>query len=189
MIEDTVRYLNSRGRFVVYDAEHSFDGYKDEPEYALATLQAAERGGADVVVLCDTNGGSIPQEIADITRAVRAGLKGTIGIHTHDDIGLGVANAMAALEAGATHVQGTINGIGERTGNCNLTSVIPILEFKVKRDSIPQESLATLKEMSQFVDEMANMRPNPRLPWVGEAAFSHKGGQHVNAVQKLQRSY
>ena len=189
MIEDTVRYLKSRGRFVVYDAEHSFDGYKDEPEYALATWQAAERGGADVVVLCDTNGGSIPQEIAAITRAVRGGLKGTIGIHTHDDIGLGVANAMAALEAGATHVQGTMNGIGERTGNCNLTSVIPILEFKFKRDSIPQESLATLKDMSLFIDEMANMRPNPRLPWVGEAAFSHKGGQHVNAVQKLQRSY
>ena len=189
MIEDTVRYLKSRGRFVVYDAEHSFDGYKDEPEYALATWQAAERGGADVIVLCDTNGGSIPQEIAAITRAVRGGLKGTIGIHTHDDIGLGVANAMAALEAGATHVQGTINGIGERTGNCNLTSVIPLLAFKYKLDSIPQESLATLKDMSLFIDEMANMRPNPRLPWVGEAAFSHKGGQHVNAVQKLQRSY
>ena len=109
-----------------------------------------------------------------------------IGIHTHDDIGLGVANALAALEAGATHVQGTINGIGERTGNCNLTSVIPNLAFKFKRDSIPQESLATLKEMSQFVDEIANMRPNPRLPWVGAAAFSHKGGTHVNAVQKLR---
>src|SRR4029077_7771298 len=105
MIEDTVRYLKSRGRFVVYDAEHTFDGYKDEPEYALATLLAAEKGGADVVVMCDTNGGSIPQEIADITRAVRASLKGTIGIHTHDDIGLGVANALAALDVGATHVQ------------------------------------------------------------------------------------
>ena len=189
MIEDTVRHLKRHGRFVVYDAEHSFDGFKDEPEYALATLEAAERGGADVIVLCDTNGGSIPNEVAEITRTFRERLKTTIGIHTHDDIGLGVANALAALEAGATHVQGTINGIGERTGNCNLTSVIPNLAFKYKRESIPQENLATLKEMSQFVDEMANMRPNPRLPWVGAAAFSHKGGQHVNAVQKLQRSY
>jgi 2-isopropylmalate synthase len=189
MIEDTVKFLKHHGRFVVYDAEHSFDGYKDEPEYALATLAAAERGGADVVVLCDTNGGSIPGEIAEITRTVRARLKGTIGIHTHDDIGLGVANALAALEAGATHVQGTINGIGERTGNCNLTSVIPNLAFKFKKTSVPGESLVMLKEMSQFVDEIANMRPNPRLPWVGAAAFSHKGGQHVNAVQKLLRSY
>ena len=189
MIEDTVRHLKRHGRFVVYDAEHSFDGFKDEPEYALATLEAAERGGADVIVLCDTNGGSIPSEVADITRTLKARLKTAIGIHTHDDIGLGVANALAALEAGANHVQGTINGIGERTGNCNLTSVIPNLAFKFKRDSIPQDRLATLKEMSLFVDEMANMRPNPRLPWVGDAAFSHKGGQHVNAVQKLQRSY
>ncbi len=131
------KFLKQHGRFVVYDAEHSFDGYKDEPEYALATLEAAERGGADVVVLCDTNGGSIPAEIADITRTVRARLKVQIGIHTHDDIGLGVANALAALEAGATHVQGTINGIGERTGNCNLTSVVPNLAFKFKRASVP----------------------------------------------------
>src|ERR1051325_1133545 len=189
MIEDTIRHLKKHGRFVVYDAEHSFDGYKDEPEYALATLEAAERGGADVIVLCDTNGGSIPGEVAQITRAVTGKLKTTIGIHTHDDIGLGVANALAALEAGAMHVQGTINGIGERTGNCNLTSVIPNLAFKFKRDSIPQESLATLKDVSLFVDEMANMRPNPRLPWVGDAAFSQKGGQHGNAVQKLQRSH
>src|SRR5215475_4785098 len=189
MIEDTVRYLKSRGRFVVYDAEHSFDGFKDEPEYALATLQAAERGGANVVVLCDTNGGSIPDEVAAITRTIRAKLSVEIGIHTHDDIGLGVANALAALQAGATHVQGTINGIGERTGNCNLTSVIPNLAFKYRMESVPPDSLVTLKELSQFVDEIANMNPNPRLPWVGAAAFSHKGGQHVNAVQKLVRSY
>src|SRR5215472_16856777 len=175
MIEDTIRYLKGHGRFVVYDAEHAFDGYKEEPEYALAALAAAERGGADVVVLCDTNGGSVPAEVAEITRKVRSHLKTAIGIHTHDDIGLSVANALASLEAGANHVQGTINGIGERTGNCNLTSVIPNLAFKFKRESIPQENLATLKEMSQFVDEIANMRPNPRLPWVGAAAFSHKG--------------
>ena len=112
-----------------------------------------------------------------------------LGIHTHDDSGLGVANAIAAIEAGATHVQGTINGYGERTGNCNLTSVMPILAFKLQRPSVPRESLAQLKELSQFVDETANIRPNPRLPWVGAAAFSHKGGTHVNAVQKVIRSY
>jgi len=119
----------------------------------------------------------------------RVQLRGKLGIHTHDDIGLGVANALASLEAGATHIQGTLNGYGERTGNCNLTSVIPTLAFKLNKPSVPAESLATLTELSQFVDEIANTRPNPRLPWVGAAAFSHKGGTHVNAVQKLLRSY
>src|SRR5712671_4337674 len=189
MIGDTVRYLKDHGKFVIYDAEHSFDGFSEEPDYAYATWQAAERAGADVVVLCDTNGGRLPDEIARITSLARGRLGARIGIHTHDDIGLGVANALAALEAGATHVQGTINGIGERTGNCNLTSVIPNLAFKFNKASVPAESLVMLKEISQFVDEIANMRPNPRLPWVGAAAFSHKGGQHVNAVQKLLRSY
>jgi 2-isopropylmalate synthase len=189
MIADTIAFLKAQGRFVVYDAEHAFDGYKEDTEYALATLVAAERAGADVVVLCDTNGGSIPGEVVEITKQVGGRVSTRIGIHTHDDIGLGVANALAALDAGATHVQGTINGIGERTGNCNLTSVIPTLAFKIKKPSVPAESLVMLKEMSQFVDEIANMRPNPRLPWVGAAAFSHKGGQHVNAVQKLVRSY
>ncbi len=189
MIADTVRVLKASGRFVVYDAEHAFDGCKDDREYAVATWQAAEVAGADVVTLCDTNGGSLPGEIADITRLARAKLSGPLGIHTHDDIGLGVANALAAVEAGATHVQGTLNGYGERTGNCNLTSVIPNLAFKMKRRSVPADSLATLTELSQFVDEIANLQPNARLPWVGAAAFSHKGGTHVNAVQKVLRSY
>jgi 2-isopropylmalate synthase len=189
MIEDTVRHLKAHGKFVVYDAEHAFDGCKDDREYAFATWQAAERGGADVVTLCDTNGGSLPREIAEITRYASGGLGGRVGIHTHDDIGLGVANALAALDAGATHVQGTLNGYGERTGNCSLTSVIPILEFKYRKRSVPAESLATLKKLSQFIDETANIRPNPRLPWVGAAAFSHKGGTHVNAVQKALTSY
>jgi 2-isopropylmalate synthase len=189
MIEDTVRYLKQHGRFVVYDAEHAFDGCKDDREYAFATWLAAERGGADVITLCDTNGGSLPREIAEMTRYASDGLGTRLGIHTHDDIGLGVANALAALDAGASHVQGTLNGYGERTGNCSLTSVMPILEFKCRRPSVPRESLAKLKELSQFVDETANIRPNPRLPWVGGAAFSHKGGTHVNAVQKVIRSY
>jgi 2-isopropylmalate synthase len=189
MIADTVRFLKARGRFVVYDAEHCFDGFKQDTPYALATLLAAESAGADIVTLCDTNGGSLPAEIAAITRVARQGLRARIGIHTHDDIGLGVANALAAIEAGATHVQGTINGYGERTGNCNITSVIPILHFKLGKLGIRPESLKQLTELSQFVDETANVRPNPRLPWVGAAAFSHKGGTHVNAVQKVLSSY
>ena len=189
MIEDTVRHLKAHGKFVVYDAEHAFDGCKDDRAYALATWQAAERGGADLVALCDTNGGSLPGEIHEMTGYARDGLRVRLGIHTHDDIGLGVANALASIDAGATHVQGTLNGYGERTGNCNLTSVMPILHFKYGRRSIPPESLPQLKQLSQFLDETANVRPNPRLPWVGAAAFSHKGGTHVNAVQKVIRSY
>jgi 2-isopropylmalate synthase len=189
MIGDTVRYLKDHGKFVIYDAEHSFDGFSDEPDYALATWQAAEKAGADFVVLCDTNGGRLPNEIARITSLARGRLNTRIGIHTHDDIGLGVANALAGLEAGAVQVQGTINGYGERTGNCNLTSVIPNVALKLKKSCVPPASLAKLKELSQFVDEIANVRHNPRLPWVGSAAFSHKGGQHVNAVQKIARSY
>ena len=189
MIADTVRFLKQHGRFVVYDAEHAFDGFKADADYAAATLRAAEDAGADIVTLCDTNGGSLPGEIAAITRAARGNLRVRLGIHTHDDIGLGVANALAAIEAGASHVQGTINGFGERTGNCNITTVMPILHFKLKKTSVPAESLALLTELSQFVDETANLRPNPRLPWVGAAAFSHKGGTHVNAVQKVLSSY
>ena len=189
MIGDTVRFLKDHGKFVIYDAEHCFDGYKLDPEYALATWQAAEKAGADFVVLCDTNGGCLPTEIAAITKVALGQLNCKVGIHTHDDIGLGVANALAALETGAVHVQGTVNGYGERTGNCNLVSVIPCVALKMKMTCVPTASLRKLKELSQFVDEMANMRHNPRLPWVGSAAFAHKGGTHVNAVQKLTSSY
>jgi 2-isopropylmalate synthase len=189
MIGDTVKFLKDHGKFVIYDAEHGFDGYKLDPEYALATWQAAEKAGADFVVLCDTNGGCLPQEIAVITKVALGKLNCKVGIHTHDDIGLGVANALAALEAGAVHVQGTINGYGERTGNCNLTSVIPCVALKMKKTCVPTNSLAKLKELSAFVDEVANLRHNPRLPWVGSSAFAHKGGAHVNAVQKLASSY
>lgn len=189
MIGDTVRFLRSHGRQVVYDAEHAFDGYKDDPAYALATWQAAEDAGADIVVLCDTNGGTLPSEVARIVQEARGKLRGRIGIHTHDDAGLGVANALAAIEAGAVQVQGTVNGYGERTGNCNLTSVIPNLALKMKRPCVPEGALAHLKELSEFVDEIANLRHNPRQPWVGAAAFAHKGGTHVNAVQKVIHSY
>lgn len=189
MIGDTVKFLKDHGKFVIYDAEHGFDGYKLNPEYALATWQAAEKAGADFVVLCDTNGGCLPSEIAAITKVAVGKLNCRVGIHTHDDIGLGVANALASLDAGAVHVQGTINGYGERTGNCNLTSVIPCVALKQKKSCVPAKSLAKLKELSLFVDEVANLRHNPRLPWVGSSAFAHKGGAHVNAVQKLASSY
>jgi 2-isopropylmalate synthase len=189
MIGDTIRFLKDQGRTVIYDAEHSFDGYKDAPEYALATWQAAEKAGASCVVLCDTNGGCLPSEIARITAVARAKLSVRVGIHTHNDCGVGVANALAGLEAGATHVQGTINGYGERTGNCNLTSVIPLVHFKMKKQGVPPDSLPKLKELSEFVDEIANVRHDPRQPWVGETAFAHKGGMHVHAIDRVARSY
>ncbi|MSU40487.1 MAG: citramalate synthase [Pedosphaera sp.] len=189
MIGDTVRFLKDHGKFVIYDAEHCFDGHKLDPDYAVATWQAAEQAGADLVVLCDTNGGCLPSEVAAITRIARSKLKSKIGIHTHDDIGLGVANALAALESGASHVQGTVNGYGERTGNCNLTSLIPCLALKLKRRCLPATAVRQMKDLSQFVDEVANIRHNPRQPWVGSAAFAHKGGTHVNAVQKIAASY
>src|SRR5436190_486992 len=189
MIADTVRFLKSHGRFVIYDAEHAFDGCKDDQDYAVATWKAAEEAGADIVALCDTNGGCLVSDITRITQLARARLQGKIGIHTHDDIGLRVANALAGLDAGATHVQGTINGYGERTGNCNLTSVIPNVVLKMKKQALPDGAIANLKDLSQFVDEIANIRHNPRQPWVGAAAFAHKGGTHVNAVQKVVHSY
>lgn len=189
MIADTVKFLKDHGKFVIYDAEHAFDGYKLDAEYALDTWRAAEKAGADFVVLCDTNGGCLPSEIAAITKTAVAKLNCKVGIHTHDDSGVAVANALAALDAGACHVQGTVNGYGERTGNCNLISVIPLVHFKMKKSCVPAKSLAKLKELSLFVDEVANIRHNPRLPWVGSSAFAHKGGTHVNAVQKLAASY
>jgi 2-isopropylmalate synthase len=189
MIGDTIRFLKDHGKTVIYDAEHSFDGFKDEPEYALATWQAAEKAGADCVVLCDTNGGSLPGEIARITAHAKSRLTCAVGIHTHDDCGVGVANALAGIEAGATQVQGTVNGYGERTGNCNLISVIPLVQFKLNKRGVPPKSLPKLKELSEFVDEIANMRHNPRQPWVGQTAFAHKGGMHVHAIDRVSRSY
>lgn len=189
MIRDTVRYLKENGKIVIYDAEHAFDGFKDNPEYALQTWMAADEGGADMVVLCDTNGGSLSTEVSKIVQTAKAKLKCRVGIHTHNDAGLGVANALAAIEVGACQVQGTINGYGERTGNCNLTTVIPLLQIKMKRRCIPEESMGKLRELSDFVDEIANLRHDSRQPWVGSAAFAHKGGMHVNAVQKITHSF
>ena len=189
MIADTIRYLKDHGKRVIYDAEHAFDGYKDESEYALATWQAAEKAGAECVVLCDTNGGCLPQEISNIVAAARKRLTTRLGIHTHNDAGVGVANALAGLQAGATQVQGTINGYGERTGNCNLITVIPLLQLKLGQKVLPEKAFSKLKELSEFVDEIANVRHDPRQPWVGQTAFAHKGGMHVHAIDRVARSY
>ena len=189
MIADTIRFLKKKGKKVIYDAEHALDGYKDDPEYAMATWLAAEEAGADFVVLCDTNGGSLPSEVAEITAAAREKLSCNVGIHTHNDIGLGVANALVAVDAGATQVQGTINGYGERTGNCNLISVIPNISLKMGKRSIPAAQIRKLRDLSRFVDEVANLMPDRRQPWVGATAFAHKGGMHVNAVQKVAQSF
>jgi len=188
MIHDTVAYLANHGREVIYDAEHFFDGYKDSPEHALSTLEAAAAGGAACLVLCDTNGGSLPSEILQICLAVKARLPDVaFGIHTHNDCELAVANALAAIQAGASQVQGTINGYGERTGNCNLTSVIPLLQLKLGLNAVPH--LEKLRDLSYFVDEVSNNPHFARAAFVGSTAFAHKGGMHVNAVQKLARSY
>ena len=188
MIRDTVAHLVKHGREVMYDAEHFFDGYKDSPEHALSTLEAAAEGGAACLVLCDTNGGTLPDEIVQICAAVRERLPDVpFGIHTHNDCELAVANAIAAVKAGATQVQGTINGYGERTGNCNLTSVIPILQLKLGMPVVSR--LEKLRDLSYFVDDVSNNPHFARAAFVGRTAFAHKGGMHVNAVQKLARSY
>ncbi|MEM9017611.1 MAG: citramalate synthase, partial [Verrucomicrobiota bacterium] len=187
MIRDTTRYLKENGREVIYDAEHFFDGYKDSPEHALATLAAAKEGGADWVVLCDTNGGTMPDEVAEITEIVMKAVGIPVGIHTHDDTGVGVANALASIRAGATQVQGTINGYGERVGNCNLTTVIPNLQLKMDRPVVAE--IDQLTSLAHFVDDLANCAHNIRAPYVGATAFAHKGGMHVNAVQKVAHSF
>ena len=187
MIRDTVAHLKKHGREVLYDAEHFFDAYKEAPEYALATIKAASDAGADLVVLCETNGGNLPGFIADVTRKAIAHLGKPVGIHTHNDCGLGVANALAAVEAGAVQVQGTINGYGERVGNCNLITAIANLQLKLGINVVPD--LTRLRELATFVAELANVAPDIRAAFVGDAAFTHKGGLHVHAVQKLARTY
>ena len=189
MIRDTLAFLKSHRKEMIYDAEHFFDGFKDDPQYALQTLKAAVEGGADMVVLCDTNGGSLPGEVSRIVSEVRRKLRSPIGIHTHNDCGLGVANALAAVEAGAVQVQGTINGYGERTGNCNLTTVIANLQLKLGYSCVPRASLKRLKELSMFVDDLANVHHDIRQPFVGAASFAHKGGIHLHAVERVARSY
>jgi 2-isopropylmalate synthase len=184
MIADSVRFLKSQGREVIYDAEHFFDGYRADPEYAMATLRAAQEGGADLLVLCDTNGGRLPSEVGEIVGRVATELRTPIGIHTHNDCEMGVANTIAAVQAGAVHVQGTMNGLGERTGNANLCSIIPVLMLKLGIPCIGEEELTKLTEASAFIDEIANLAPDEHRPFVGRSAFAHKAGMHVDAIAK-----
>jgi 2-isopropylmalate synthase len=189
MIEDSVRFVRSRGVEIVYDAEHFFDGWKANPDYALATLRAAERAGASVVVLCDTNGGCLPHEVRAGIEAARRAVEGPLGIHTHNDGELGVANTLVAVDAGCVHVQGTINGIGERCGNANLVSIIPNLQLKMGYRCVPDGQIARLGEVSRYVAELANLAPNEYQPFVGLNAFAHKGGVHVSAVMAHPPTY
>lgn len=190
LIEESVAYLKAQGRRVILDAEHFFDGYKEDGEYALAALECAWKAGAEALVLCDTNGGSLPWEIAEATELSRKRLpEAQFGIHAHNDSGCGTANTIAAVHAGAMHVQGTINGYGERTGNANLCTVIPDLQLKMGCEVVSPEQLATLTRLSHFVAELANMIPRDFDPFVGRDAFTHKGGMHADAVKKLKVSY
>ncbi|OAT82404.1 citramalate synthase [Desulfotomaculum copahuensis] len=189
MIKESLAFLKSRGLTVIYDAEHFFDGFKANPAYALATLKAAAAGGAATLVLCDTNGGNLPADIAAVIRRVRDEIPLPLGIHCHNDGELAVANTLAAVEAGATHVQGTVNGYGERCGNANLCSIIPNLTLKCGHETIPRQSLAGLTELSRYVSELANMHPSSHQPFVGTSAFAHKGGVHVSAILKDTRTY
>jgi 2-isopropylmalate synthase len=203
MIRESVRYLKSHDKEVVYDAEHFFDGYRANPEYALSTLKAAIIGGADSITLCDTNGGSLPWQVAEAVQAVRGEVLGieegktathhasriTLGIHTHNDSETGVANTLEAVRTGCNHIQGTINGYGERCGNANLVSIIPNLQLKMGYELVAAEKLSQLKELSHYVTELANLNPDTHQPFVGSSAFAHKGGTHVNAVVKHVMSY
>ncbi len=190
MIEDSIAYLKENAEEVFYDAEHFFDGYLNNPEYALKTLEAAKKGGADCIVLCDTNGGmGLSWEVEKIVSKVKKELKCPIGIHTHNDTGAAVSNSLAAVKGGAEQVQGTINGYGERCGNANLTTIIPSLQLKLGKDIVPPEKLKGLKSLSLSVSEIANLAEDIRQPYVGEAAFSHKGGAHIDGVIKVTRSF
>lgn len=189
IIEDSIAYLREKGRRVFYDAEHFFDGYKTDPEHALNTLRRAVRAGAERVILCDTNGGTMPWEIRKICEAVKRECKVPLGIHAHNDTEMAVANSLVALDAGVVQVQGTINGIGERCGNANLCSILPNLELKMKRRVLGDRRLARLREVSHFVAEIANLIPDKHQPYVGDSAFAHKGGVHIHAVQKNPATY
>jgi len=189
MVAESVAYLKAAGKEVFFDAEHFFDGYAEDATYALEVVRAASQAGADGVVLCDTNGGTMTRPLADAVREALKVVTCTVGIHTHNDCELAVANSLAAVEAGATHVQGTINGLGERVGNANLCSLIPLLEYKLGYRCLPPGRLVHLTEVSRYVAEVANLTHDPKLPFVGAQAFTHKAGLHVHAVAKVPAAY
>jgi 2-isopropylmalate synthase len=189
IIEHSVAYLRANGKRVIYDAEHFFDGYKADSTYALETLRAAIRGGAETVVLCDTNGGTMPWEVEGIIRELKPVLAHPFGIHTHNDSECAVVNSLVAVREGAIQVQGTINGVGERCGNANLVSIMADLELKMGFCCLPQGNVQHLYDLSHFVAEVANITPDEHLPFVGKSAFAHKGGVHVAAMRRNAKSY
>ncbi len=189
MIERTIRYLKGLGKTVFFDAEHFFDGYKKNEAYAMKVLKVAHDSGADAIVLCDTNGGSMPYDVFDTVKKVREAVKGKLGIHTHNDSEMAVANTLMAVSAGCEHIQGTKNGYGERCGNANLCSIKPNVILKMGYEGIEKAKLARLRDLSLFVDEMANFIPDKHRPYVGESAFAHKGGIHVSAIRRNSETY
>ena len=191
MVSDSVQFLAGEGVRVLFDAEHFFDGWKQNPEYSLRILEAAAEHGAETLVLCDTNGGSLPHEIEAIVREITGHFRDDvkIGVHLHDDTGCGVANALAGVRGGATQVQGTVNGYGERTGNCNLTSVIPNLTLKMGVRTLPAGKMSRLTAASHRIAELVNITPNPQAPYVGSSAFAHKAGLHVSAIARRKDAY
>ena len=189
MIADTVSYLKEKGLEVLFDAEHFFDGYNENRDYALATLQAAARGGADTIILCDTNGGTMPLEMRAVIQEVKEQIQVPLGIHSHNDADMAVANSIVALQSGATHVQGTINGYGERCGNADLCAIMANIHLKMKIDKFTDEQMKKLTAVSKMISELANVRSLVSQPYVGRNAFTHKGGIHVDAVVKQARTY
>jgi 2-isopropylmalate synthase len=189
MITDSISYLETKGIRVFFDAEHFFDGYKDNPEYALQVVTAAAKAGAECVILCDTNGGTLPQQIVKAIKTVQRASPVPLGIHTHNDAELAVANSLAAVEAGVIQVQGTMNGYGERCGNANLCSIIPTLKLKMDIDCVTDEQLSKLSDVSRYISELANMPHYDRLPYVGDDSFTHKAGIHVSGLIKWKDSY
>ena len=189
MIRDSVAFLKSHKKEVFYDAEHFFDGYKNNPQYALRTILAAQEAGADCIVFCDTNGGTLPEEVAGIIEEIKPHLKTAIGIHTHNDMDLAVANSLAAIDAGCTQVQGTFNGLGERCGNADLCTVVGILHTKMGRKSIPDSNVKHLMEASYFLSEISNIKLPDNHAFVGHSAFAHKGGVHIDAILKNPLAY
>lgn len=189
MVADSIAYLKAEGLVVLFDAEHFFDGYRANPEFSLRVLEAAAVAGVDRLVLCDTNGGSLPHQVEVAVRAVTEFLDTPVGVHTHDDAGCAVANALVGVSAGATQVQGTINGYGERTGNCNLTTVIPTLTLKMGIETIPADRMERLTPVAHHIAELVNMTLDPQAPYVGTSAFAHKAGLHVSAIAKQPDAY
>ena len=189
MIKDTIKYIKGFNKEVIFDAEHFFDGYKENKEYAFKAIEAAKEAGADVIVLCDTNGGTLSSEVSKIVKEVVEYIGGKIGVHCHNDIGMAVANSVVAVESGACHIQGTFIGVGERCGNANLSTIIPTLQLKLNKEIIKESKLLELTKYAKYISEISNIKLLDNMPYVGESAFAHKGGMHIDAICKTSKSY